>query len=507
MKNLKTYLRDTKHTLQVISEINDKLADGEISLDGVGLVSLDLESMYTNMTEELGTQACKEYLESRSFLQDGNEQVSSNSILTALNLCLKNNILEFDKKLYKQISGVGTGAKFAPTYACLGAGKFEELVFNSNHDMIEKIIIWKRFIDDVFMLFRGCEEECKQLVEWLNSLMPGVIKFKFQFSFQKIEFLDLEIYLEDNRIETNLFVKPTNKQIYLDFNSNHPEHCKSSIPYSQALRVVERCSSLENRNLHLNNLKSKLEDRNYPQDLIENKFEKAKSKDRKELIFQSRKKALKDGKVRLMFTHNNANPPIHQWVRAGKKLLLRNEKAKEIGKRIQIGTKQPKNLQRTVGGYNDSGRLEKPPPDAGCTKCNQCRVVCPVLVESKIFKSENTKKIYNIRQKITCNSDWLIYLCTCRKCGGQYVGKSKTSFKIRHSNHKIEIRNQKGGLGNHYGGETGCGYANFSVILIEQIKIKTMDFLAEREVFWQNQLRVYPENGAKGHCYRKEKIR
>ena len=71
--------------------------------------------------------------------------------------------------------------------------------------------------------------------------------------------------------------------------------------------------------MHLNNLKSKLEDRNYPQDLIENKFEKAKSEDRKELIFQSRKKALKDGKVRLMFTHNTANPPIHQWVRAGKK--------------------------------------------------------------------------------------------------------------------------------------------------------------------------------------------
>ena len=150
-------------------------------------------------------------------------------------------------------------------------------------------------------------------------------------------------------------------------------------------------------------------------------------------------------------------------------------------------------MQITVGGYKESGRLEKPPPDAGCTKCNKCRVVCPVLVESKTFKSENTKKIYNIY-------DWLIYLCTCRKFGGQYVGKSKTSFKIRHSNDKIEIRNQKWGLGNHYGGETGCGYAIFSVILIEQIKIKTMDFLAEREVSWQNQLRVYPENGAKGHC-------
>ena len=107
MKNLKSYLRDTKHTLQIISELNDQISDGKILLEGIGLVSLDLESMYTNMTEELGTQSCKEFLESRTFQQDGNEaEVSANSILTALNLCLKNNILEFDKKLYKQISGV-----------------------------------------------------------------------------------------------------------------------------------------------------------------------------------------------------------------------------------------------------------------------------------------------------------------------------------------------------------------------------------------------------------------
>ena len=31
-----------------------------------------------------------------------------------------------------------------------------------------------------------------------------------------------------------------------------------------------------------------------------------------------------------------------------------------------------------------------------------------------------------------------------------------------------------------------------------------MDYLAERELFWQHQLRVYVENGANGHCYRKD---
>ena len=319
--------------------------------------------------------------------------------------------------------------------------------------------------------------------------------------------MDLEIFIEENQIKTNLFVKPTNKQIYLDFGSNHPEHCKASIPYSQALRVVERCSSVENRDFHLNNLRKKLEERNYPQDLITEKFEKAKAKDRRSIIFQKKKNNLKDGKVRLMFTHNSSNPPIHQWVRDGKKQLLRNEQAKGIGRRIQIGSKQAKNLQRIVGGYSDAKGVETPPDNPGCYKCKKCKVACPVLQEGQTFQSENTKKTYKIRQKLTCDSDWLIYLCTCKKCGGQYVGKSKTKFKVRHSNHKQEVKNQVGGLGHHYGGQTGCGYQNFSVILIERIQHKNMDFLAEREVFWQNQLRVYPENGANGHCYRKEKIR
>ena len=34
--------------------------------------------------------------------------------------------------------------------------------------------------------------------------MPGVIKFEYQYSVQKIEFLDLKIFLEDCQIKTNL---------------------------------------------------------------------------------------------------------------------------------------------------------------------------------------------------------------------------------------------------------------------------------------------------------------
>ena len=356
------------------------------------------------------------------------------------------------------------------------------------------------------MLFKGTESECKELVGWLNSLMPGVVKFKFEFSFHKVDFLDLQIFIENGKLKTNIYVKPTNKQLFLDYNSNHPQHCKESIPYSQGLRVVERCTDTADREQELEKLKTKFEDRNYPSELLENQFNRVRQKDRKTLIHQSRRKTNgRDNKVRLIFTHNQANPPINKWIRMCKPLLVRNEKAKALGDRIQVSTKQPKNLLRLVGGAKGGPEgSQNIPPDAGCSRCNRCRVSCPLIVEGNTFQSTATKKTYNIRQKLNCDSDFCIYLATCKKCKGQYVGKAKTSFKKRHSNHKQEVKKDIGGLGHHYGGRGGCGYENMTVQIIEGVKIRTMDNLAKREQFWQNQLCVFAENGYKNHCLRKE---
>ena len=210
--------------------------------------------------------------------------------------------------------------------------------------------------------------------------------------------------------------------------------------------------------------------------------------------------------MRLIFTHNASNPPVHKWVREARTLLVRNDQAKALGKDIQITSRQPRNLQRMVTGIKKGGG-EAPPPDAGCYKCKGCKVSCPILTEGREFSSTNTGKTYSIRKKLDCNSDHVIYLVTCAKCGGQYVGKSTTPFKLRHSNHKVEIRNQKGGLGHHFGGKNGCGYQSVRIQLIDQVKRGDKIGLENCEVYWQNQTRCYVENGGGGCCYRKEKLK
>ena len=206
--------------------------------------------------------------------------------------------------------------------------------------------------------------------------------------------------------------------------------------------------------------------------------------------------------MRLIFTFNRGNPPLHAWIRGAKKCLVKDERARDIGNQIQICYKQPRNLKSRVTHIRKPCPVEDNP---GCSKCGRCRVSCPVLVEGTKFTSTNTKRTYKMRKKLNCDSSFVVYLATCKKCGGQYVGKSTTPFKKRHSNHKQEIKRKYGGLGHHYGGEGGRGYANFSVQLIDQVEEGDTVALADKEVYWQNQLRCYVQNGGHAHCYRKEK--
>ena len=59
---------------------------------------------------------------------------------------------------------------------------------------------------------------------------------------------------------------------------------------------------------------------------------------------------------------------------------------------------------------------------------------------------------------------FVVYLATCNRCKGQYVGKSVTLFEKRHSNHKQDIKKGLGGIGQHYGGSRACSYADISLV-------------------------------------------
>ena len=194
--------------------------------------------------------------------------------------------------------------------------------------------------------------------------------------------------------------------------------------------------------------------------MIEEQVVRSKSKNLKCRICQNKKQIAND-KVILIFTHNEKNPPIHQWFRQCRKILERNEKGKVMGKSVQIVYTQAKSLKKLVVGQKVEGMegaelfLMR-----GVLNARQSAMPVQLWLKVELSKAQHTRKTYQIKQQVNYQSPFIVYLGTCQKCHGQYVGKSTQPFPRRHSIHKQEVNNKIGRLGQHYGGNQGCCYKN-----------------------------------------------
>ena len=96
--------------------------------------------------------------------------------------------------------------------------------------------MWLLFIDDVLMIWTQREEKLQEVLDYINGFYNS-IKFTWEWSQKKVNFLDLQTINNEGKVDTDLYVKPTDKHQYLAYNSCHPRGCKTSIPYAQAMRL------------------------------------------------------------------------------------------------------------------------------------------------------------------------------------------------------------------------------------------------------------------------------
>ena len=178
MKALPSYLKDT---LQLINEL------GEILIEpNTLLVTIDVKSLYTCIPHQEGIAACKEALSSTP--EDNPERPDIFVLVCLLEIVLKNNTFEFDNKFYKQLQGTAMGTKLAPAYANLFMGKLEHEILS--HAPL-KPIFYKRYIDDILLLWPHSELELNNFLLAMNSFHPS-IKFTSEIRYDKITFLDVK---------------------------------------------------------------------------------------------------------------------------------------------------------------------------------------------------------------------------------------------------------------------------------------------------------------------------
>ena len=169
---------------------------------------------------------------------DNRENKSTEDLIKMARFVLQNNYFEFNGIVKQQISGTASGAKFAPTYACIFMDKLENDFLNTQEYLP---LVWYRYIDDIFFIWTHGEEKLKFFQADLNKYHPN-INFTHESNKECINFLDLKVSLLDNKLSTDLYIKPTDRHQYLHYFSSHPDHTKKSIVYSQTLRLNRACS-------------------------------------------------------------------------------------------------------------------------------------------------------------------------------------------------------------------------------------------------------------------------
>jgi hypothetical protein len=124
----------------------------------------------------------------------------------------------------------------------------------------------------------------------------------------------------------------------------------------------------------------------------------------------------------------------------------------------------------------------------------RCRT-CPYSSRAHTFRSHTHSKVYTIKQKLTCESKNLVYLITCSFCGLQYVGQTKNSLRVRHTQHKYSILSQKDTPVSHHFNSPNHSLQHYTILAIEGVKPGLRSSLDSREGYWISKLGTLSPQG------------
>ena len=274
-KSLPSYIKDTKEFIKYIE--STKLPKDCI------LCTLDVSSLYTNIPTEDGIYAALQAIEN---WENKDPLCPPTSWLKKLlELILYKNVFRFNDKFYIQKQGTAMDTKMAPAYANIFMGTLESRILSETNPSPTH---WKRYIDDIFLVWTDTKESLEQFINSINGLHER-INFTAEFSKTEIMFLDLCLYkgerfAKEGILDIKTHIKPTNTQQYIHASSAHPPGTGQGIIKGELLRYL-RTNSNEAmfqmyKEKHVENMKK----RGYRQETIERSIRGIKFRDRQKTL-------------------------------------------------------------------------------------------------------------------------------------------------------------------------------------------------------------------------------
>ncbi|OCT94206.1 hypothetical protein XELAEV_18011874mg [Xenopus laevis] len=121
----------------------------------------------------------------------------------------------------------------------------------------------------------------------------------------------------------------------------------------------------------------------------------------------------------------------------------------------------------------------------GATRC----VTCSYMEKSSEFVSNSTNIRYNNKCYFNCNTTYVVYLLTCKKCNIQYVGSTSRNLKCRMRQHIHSIESLSNSTTRHFLECSDFDINNLKIQGIEKFYQSPrgshkMSKLRHREAYW-----------------------
>ena len=172
----------------------------------------------------------------------------------------------FDGKFYEQYDGIVMGSPLRTTLANVFMCHFEN-TWLENCPSHFKPIVYRRFVDDTFLLFRS-KYHVEKFRNYLNKQHKNITFTSKIEENDSLSFLDIKISFENNKFVTSVYCKRTFTGVFTDFESFIPDIYKRGLMETLLHRNFRLCSNYENFYLEIETMKSILKHNSYPHNLV-----------------------------------------------------------------------------------------------------------------------------------------------------------------------------------------------------------------------------------------------
>ena len=311
------------------------------------------------------------------------------------------------------------GNHLAPPFAILFMDKLETKMLETAE---RKPDSYDRYVDDCLVVWTHGYARLQEFIGHCNNQHPN-IRFTWECTAggDPVNYMDLKINIDsDNKLTHELFQKPSDSGVSLNFESCVPRHQKTSVATQHFRRAAALSSNPTARQRSEDKIEALLQNNGFPSQEI--KFARERANQQPASSTNEANSSSQSVKLYLPFCSNNLDKQVRRIVRKSNlPVRVVYGQAPNLKQRLVRSALLPSGC--TIHDkFVEEQRQSKRRPGRPREDCISCRA--------------GLKETH-------CDRQFAVYSLTCTICSKEYIGETQRPIRARVQEHFTDTRNRR----------------------------------------------------------------